>query len=145
MNAFVALGLAIVVGAPGKNDSPKDKVPPIVGEWACSKLVGGGEELKDLDGIQVSSFRLEFTADGKVRMMKLRDDSAEGTYKFDGKKDPAELDLSMNGKELKMIYKIEKDTLVICVTKKGDERPTKFESPAGTKVMLMTFTRVKKD
>src|SRR5262249_12532196 len=140
-----ALGLAFVVGAPGKNDAPKDKAPPIVGEWACSKLVGGGMELKDLDGIQLSHLRFEFLADGKVRMKK-ENDSIEGKYTIDAKKDPAELDLSMaeGGKEAKMIYKIDKDTLIICVTKKGDERPAKFESPADSKIMLMTFARVEK-
>jgi uncharacterized protein (TIGR03067 family) len=144
MNAFVALGLAIVVGAPGKNDSPKDKVPPIVGEWVCSKLVGGGKEAADLDGLQLSRMRIEFMADGKVRL-KHGDDGSEGTYKIDSKKDPAELDLALDDKkEAKMIYKLEKDTLIICATKSGEDRPTKFESPAGTKIMLMTFTRVEK-
>jgi uncharacterized protein (TIGR03067 family) len=145
MNTFVALGLAVVLAAPAQKDAPKDKSPPIVGEWACSKLVGGGKELADLDGFPLSRMCLEFTADGKVRL-KHGDDGSEGTYKIDAKKDPPELDLSMadGGKEAKMIFKIEKDMLIICVTKKGDERPTKFESPADSKIMLMTFTRVEK-
>jgi uncharacterized protein (TIGR03067 family) len=147
MNTFVALGLAIVVGAPGQKDAPKDKVPPLVGEWACTKLVGGGMELTELDGLQVSRMRFEFTADGKARV-KQGDEFFEGTYTTNAKKDPAELDLSMaaNGKDktAELIYKVEKDTLVICMTKSGTERPTKFESPAGTRVMLITFTRVEK-
>jgi uncharacterized protein (TIGR03067 family) len=147
MNAFVALGLALGVGAPGQKDAPKDKVPSIVGEWACTKLVGGGMELTELDGLQVSRVRFEFMADGKV-LVKQGDDSFDGTYTTNPKKDPAELDLSMadngKGKTAELIYKVEKDTLVICMTKSGTERPTKFESPAGTRVMLITFTRVEK-
>lgn len=145
MNTFVALGLALVVGAPAQKDAPKDKAPPIVGEWVCAKVVGGGKDLTDLDGLEFSRMRFEFMADGKVRI-KRGDDGDEGKYTIDAKKDPAELDLRMGttDRTAKLIYRVEKDTLIICGTKKGDERPTKFESPAGSKVMLMTFTRVEK-
>jgi uncharacterized protein (TIGR03067 family) len=147
MNTVVALGLAMVVGAPAQKDAPKDKTPPIVGEWACTKLVGGGKESMDLDGVQLSHMHMVFMADGKVRI-KHGEDSVEGKYTIDAKKDPAELDLAMgdDGKDkaAKLIYKIEKDMLIICGTKSGDERPTKFESPAGSKIMLMTFARVEK-
>ena len=70
-----------------------------------------------------------------------------GTYKLDAKKKPAEIDITPpkeDGTHLG-IFKIDGDTLTICMSDKGaSERPTKFESPEGSKVMLLTLKRAKK-
>jgi hypothetical protein len=45
---------------------------------------------------------------------------------------------------VKGIYKIDGDTLTMCLSPTG-ERPAKFESTAGGQTILMTFKRMKKD
>ena len=65
---------------------------------------------------------------------------------FIPKKDPAELDLSLEagGMSIHMpaVFKVEKDTLTICLVFMG-ERPKKFESPEGSMTLLLTLKRDK--
>ena len=87
----------------------------------------------------------QFTADGKFRG-RFGPETSEGTYTTDPAKDPAQIDC-VSGKAAKSkggIFKVEKDTLTLCFAEGDAARPTKFESPAGTRIMLLTFKRVEK-
>jgi uncharacterized protein (TIGR03067 family) len=136
------LGVVLTVGAPGEKD--KKDGPAIVGEWSGEKAVRGGQEVAVPDG----GITVTFTADGKVKIVtggKERDE--HGTYTIDAKKSPAEIDLTPPKEEGKHlgIFKIDGDTLTVCLGDKGGtERPTKFESPDGSKIMLLTLKRAKK-
>jgi len=137
----IVIGLAVVVGAPAKDD-PKKDAPAIVGEWTPTESLQSGKPHNPPEGTTIT-----FTADGKVI---LREGKAgkpeEGTYKIDPRKDPAEIDIvppdKDKGPPVIGIYKIEKDNLVMCVMM-GTDRPKKFESPEGTEIMLITLQRVK--
>ena len=143
MNAAALLGVVLAVGAPGDKDAPKKDAPSVVGEWDGEKAVRGGMERPIPDG----GVKVTFTADGKMIFKEGNKDAEEGTYKVDAKKNPPEIDLSPPKEDgtLLGIYKLDGDTLTICLSDKNStDRPTKFESPEGTNLMLVTLKRVKK-
>src|SRR5262245_19314512 len=124
------LALALTVAAPGTKEAKKD-APGLVGEWAAEAATVGGKAENPPPGTTWS-----FTADGKsVRKIGDGLKTAEGTYKADAKKDPAQVDISEGPKGSPMtgIYKVDGDTLTLCLAQDGEERPTAFESPAGSK------------
>ena len=143
MNAAILLGMALSVAAPGDKEAPKKEAPTLVGEWDGEKAVRGGQERPIPDG----GVTVTFTADGKMLFREGNKPTEEGTYKADPKKSPGEIDISPPKEEgtLIGIYKIDGDTLTICLSEKGStDRPAKFESPDGTNVMLITLKRIKK-
>jgi len=148
MYSSLMLGLAITLGAPATKDSPKKDPPTIVGEWVGEKAITGGKEKPVPEG----GIDFTFTDDGKLTVREgTRNDAASfktGSYKIDAKKNPAEIDIMPppDKKEptIQGIYKIEGDTLTLCIGHDTD-RPTKFESPAGAKTMLMILKRAKKE
>jgi len=140
----VLIGLALSLSAPAAKEAPKKDAPSLVGEWVPTQAVRGGKP--DLPPAGTS---ITFNADGKILLKEgMRDKAEEGTYKIDAKKDPAEIDIvsPAKGKDAPVlgIYKFEKDTLVLCIVM-GTDRPTKFESPEGSEVMLITLQRAKKE
>jgi uncharacterized protein (TIGR03067 family) len=143
MNAAMLLGVVLAVVAPGDKDATKKEAPTLVGEWDGEKAVRGGKERPVPEG----GITVTFTKDGKLLFKEGTKDSTEGSYKVDAKKDPAEIDLTPPKEEGTMlgIYKIDGDTLTICLSEKGStDRPTRFESPEGTNFMLITLKRIKK-
>ncbi len=144
MFSAVLIGLSLAVAAPVTKDAKKD-APSIVGEWDGIKALIGGMDMP----VPKGGIGIAFAADGKATLREGdRAKAEEVTYAIDPKKSPAHIDLVPPAKEkeptLFGIYKIEKDELTICMTM-GGERPTKFESPAGSQIMLMTFKRAKKE
>jgi uncharacterized protein (TIGR03067 family) len=146
MCSSLLIGLALAVGAPAK-DSPAKDGPGIVGEWVGEKAVAGGKELP----VPKGGIAFTFTADGKLTVREGEREKADtGTYKADPKKDPAELDIvpPADKKEptVQGIYKVDGDTLTLCFArgKAGAARPTKFEAPEGSDVIMITLKRVKK-
>src|SRR4051812_35278337 len=143
MNWLPAFALALTVAAPAKEEPKKAETTKIVGEWACIKFVGDGLERTELDELKQIGF--EFASDGKFRGW-FGNEKFAGTYTTDPGKEPTEIDLNVDGKDAKKLglFKIEKETLTLCFAEGKRGRPTKLASPAGTRIMLMTFTRVEK-
>jgi uncharacterized protein (TIGR03067 family) len=142
MTPAVLFGLVLTVAAPDK-DAAKKESPSIVGEWDGEKSVRGGMERPIPDG----GVKVTFTTDGKMLFKEGNKDQETGSYKLDATKSPGEIDITPPKEDgtLIGIFKIDGDTLTICLADKGSsDRPTKFESLAGTNVMLVTLKRVKK-
>lgn len=140
------LGLALTLSAPGPKEAPK-KNPPHIGSWKLETLTLGGQALPLPDAEKKT---ITFTADGKI----LRDEGGKtedgGTYSVDLKKSPCEIDVvegagAKKGQMSKGIFKVDGDTLTVCVPIGDETRPTSFESPAGSRYILFTAKRVKKD
>jgi uncharacterized protein (TIGR03067 family) len=74
----------------------------------------------------------------------------KGTLKLDSAKKPKQIDLTttkegaFKGRNLPGIYELKGDTIVLCIEENKTERPTKFEAPEKTRLMLLTFKRDKK-
>ena len=145
MHTVQLVGLALALAAPGPKDpAPKEAGPPNpVGVWVCESLTYGGRPAPGPDIVW------EFTADWQLKVgrkgIRL---SVWGTYKVTAGKGPAGLDWDTGdiGTRYWGICKVEEDLLTLAYAEGGvNDRPTKFDSPAGTKVALMTFRRVKKD
>ena len=74
----------------------------------------------------------------------------KGTVKLDPTKKPKQIDLTTDkkgafkGHTLPGIYELKDDTIVLCLEAEKTDRPTKFEAPEKTRIMLFTFKREKK-
>ena len=141
MYALLAVGL--VLSAPGVKDPPKKAEPPgLVGEWKVEEATVGGNALP---GAIKDGLTIEFTADGKY-LIRVNGQSKEATYATTAGKEVNEIDFKdPTGRPALGIYKFEKETLTLCMAEGNNvTRPASFESPAGSRVMLMTLKRVEK-
>jgi uncharacterized protein (TIGR03067 family) len=74
----------------------------------------------------------------------------KGTLKLDAAKKPKQIDLvtaketAFKSRNLPGIYELKDDTIVLCLETEKADRPTKFESPKKTQLVLFTFKREKK-
>ena len=142
----VLLGLALGLGAPALKDKPTS--PSLEGEWEVEGVTTGGRPSKVAPGL-----RYTFTPDGKWLIS--RDGQAlspqhNRTVVVDAKPNPPTVDMvsnanAANSSRLLGIYKVEGDTLTICGTRGGAERPSSFDSPDGSAVTTYVLKRVKKD
>ncbi len=132
----ILLTLALAVAAPGPKDKPRAEAGPIEGQWVLGSYVQGGQPDPKRIG-------LHFTFDqGTVTVAE----EGQGIrYAVRPKADPPEIDLTAAKDAIPGIYKIDGGTLTICFPKGGGkDRPTRFESPAGSPLVLMTLKRDKK-
>jgi uncharacterized protein (TIGR03067 family) len=149
MNLTLILGVAVGVSAPTLKDPPK-KEATIVGEWTVESIKQGGKENCN----SCAGLSYEFTVEGQWLM---RRDGATikitpNEYMLNPKADPPTIDVTPRAvpgpalpraQRMIGIYKIEGDTLTICFAD-GEERPTKFESPDGSRDVLVVLKRLKK-
>jgi len=146
------LGLTALIGpvgagsfieaAPRLKDPPKDSLS-LVGTWEFACLRSNGS-----DKTLAVTFEWQFTAgghwlirtDGKTR-------PGESRYSADPNADPAAIDLDDGpGTSLRQgIYRVDGDTLTVCIGSGLANRPTAFEAPKGSLSFLYTFRRVRKD
>lgn len=134
---------ATTSAAPALKDRPA-KEPPITGEWV---RVGHTES-----GTPVAPDRdvhhQVFTADGEWQYSYgARPDGTKGkSYVADPKQSPATIDIHMSasGKpNWRGIYKVEGDTLTLCLVTGDRDRPKVFESTADHPTTIWVFKRVK--
>jgi RNA polymerase sigma factor (sigma-70 family) len=116
----------------------------IAGTWAIVSAERGGQKVPEE---AFKGGKWTFAADGKVTARFRPDKDLGGTYKLDPAKKPKEITITTDdGKTQPSIYKLDGDTLTICM---GDsdvakERPTEFATKEGTKVILFVLKREEK-
>jgi uncharacterized protein (TIGR03067 family) len=137
------ISLALGVAAPGPKEPPKKDPPGLVGRWTLESATFAGMAVPKMDSLTIT-----FTADGKYETRAAgAGATVSGTFTFDPKKDPPELDVTEPagpnaGKASPSIYKLDGDTLTICTAVQGD-RPRTFDAPAGSNHALLVLKRVK--
>jgi uncharacterized protein (TIGR03067 family) len=138
---WVRQALADKPAAAVKEEAPKDE-EKIVGTWAYVSVEGRGLKVPEE---QVKEAKLILAADGKFTAI-VKGKKTEGTYKLDPAKKPKEITTTDgDGKAHNGIYKIDGDTLTLCMSKgDGAERPTEFATKEDANVVLVVLNREKK-
>jgi len=137
----VTVGFLLLNGvtAVGQDDEAVKKDKELLkGTWKFESVKSAQGEKEDF-----GDAKLEFFTDGKIQFTK-GGDQKKATYKINPAGKPKEIDLKPEDKDEAMqgIYRIEKDTLTICITEgQNAARPTEFE--AKDKNVLVTLKRVK--
>jgi uncharacterized protein (TIGR03067 family) len=133
---------------PGKNDAKEDAVnkdrSKLQGTWTCQSAQRDGKPVPEGT---VKQLRLVLTKD-KYATHKGEELLFESEYKIDPEKKPKEIDIiategENKGKPARGIYLLEEDTLKLCYTMPGKERPKEFESKAGTGATFAVWKRSK--
>jgi uncharacterized protein (TIGR03067 family) len=135
----------IALGAPALKDPPKKEIN-IAGEWIVESQTTGGQALKT-----TVERRYTFTADGKWSMSnnkaKAKAASITRTYAIDTKTTPASIDMKASAAlaqpNMLGIIKVQGDTLTLCYSRNGEDRPTAFESPEDSTIILIVMKRAK--
>ncbi len=93
---------------------------------------------------------MKLTVTGEKYVIDFGENSDKGTIKIDSGKKPKQIDITtrkdgpFKGRTLPGIYEFKGDLLVLCLNSEKPDRPTKFEAPEKTPLMLLTFKRQKK-
>jgi uncharacterized protein (TIGR03067 family) len=120
---------------------------PLLGVWVGQTMQAGG---KEVPAAAVQKMRWEFQA-GKLLMRGNSksdpDREEQSTYKIDLEQAPHELDFTPEAqardKTVRGIFKISGDKLTVCMQHANTDgsRPSEFESPAGSKIVLMVLKK----
>lgn len=150
MRVFLVASLALLgslaAGAAEKPDvAVAAEYKALVGKYTVAKASLGGMDITE----HLKEMKFEIRDGGKytAQVGELKDDA---TFTIDLAKKPKEMTVKPNegpnkGQTVNVIYKLDGDTLVLCYDhEKSEKRQSKFESPEGTTVLLITYKREKK-
>jgi uncharacterized protein (TIGR03067 family) len=133
-------GLAAIANG----ESPVD-AKNLWGTWGCVSAVVDGKPLGDETAKQLV---LTLTAE-RYKTERAGQVLFDSTYSIDASKNPAQIDMigtegDLKGKPALGILKLDGDSLTMCYTMPGKERPAAFESQPQTGVFLVVWKRSQK-
>jgi uncharacterized protein (TIGR03067 family) len=145
MTVQVLLALAMSVGAPAAKDKPM-MLSPVVGEWAVEAMTRDGvtNDIKD------SGHVYTFQADGKLGCRSGKGPFSWHQYATDVKTTPPSLDIVMGdldpraGTRELYVFKIEGDTLTLCMSLDEKVRADSIDGTKGSKKLTLTLKRIGK-
>lgn len=142
MRPMVLLLTVVMLAAadPPKEEVLKEELKKLEGAWEVSHLERAGQTLPD-DKVKSLSFQVTFK--GNKMTAKTAAGSNEATFEIDPSKAPKTLDTTdKKEKTEKGIYKIEGDTLTLCIAVSG-ERPADFATKTGSDHMMFKLKKGK--
>jgi uncharacterized protein (TIGR03067 family) len=139
----VAFALCLLT-APALAAEPEGDLKAFQGKWVVAEAtLAGRDHTEDFADIRLK-------IDGDKYDLDFAKNSVKGAIKLDPTKKPKQIDLTTSadgpfkGRNLPGIYELKDDTIVICLEVDKLDRPTKFEAPEKSRLMLFTFKREKK-
>jgi uncharacterized protein (TIGR03067 family) len=133
----------LVAGAAAAAD-PAAELKALEGKWAIhAATLAGRDHLDDFAGMTL-------TVTGEQYAIEFGPNSDRGTLTVDAAKAPKWITVTtrkdgpFKGRTLPGIYKLDGDTLVLCLDSEAKARPTAFEAKEKTSVMLLTYKRATK-
>lgn len=139
MTPSLLITAALVLGAPGPKEAPKE-TPKLEGDWIVESFEGPKEG-------PPGAITFRFT-EGKISIMEgKREKPEEALYTADLKKKPATIDIrpdrGQKDKVVLGIIEVTGDTMKLCFTKEGSERPKEFKGDPANGVMFINLKRIK--
>jgi uncharacterized protein (TIGR03067 family) len=143
---MLATLLLLLLADPPKLELDKEELKKLEGNWSVAEHEHGGVKtpLKDLANLSLE------IAKGKMTTREAGDlKEATIIVGVDHKVKPAALDLKVASgtdmdKTVRAIYKLDGDTLTICVAEPGKDRPKKFEGKKDSGHTRLVFKKVRK-
>jgi uncharacterized protein (TIGR03067 family) len=114
------------------------------GTWKVESAEAGGRKIESGDLMEIV---VKIT--GGRYEVKIKDKLDAGTMTVDETQKPKTMDATDTegddvGKVVKAIYELSGDTLRVCYTLDGGERPKEFATKEGSPVLMLTYKREKK-
>jgi uncharacterized protein (TIGR03067 family) len=136
---LIAIGL--MLGADdSKKDSGADELKKLQGQWTVESLEANGEKLPADE-----AKKMKLTIKDNNWTLDRGDDTTKGTIKLAPTKNPKEFDALLEGSSDAVLglYEIKGDTLKMCWTNPGGERPSAFKGDDGK--TLVVYKKAKSD
>lgn len=138
---LAAFPLTLALTLARADDAEKGDLARLQGEWKT--MIGPNKDRPVTFSIKEKAITVKFTTgDGETLNLK-------GELKLNESASPRSIDFTKfknNGEDMEDslgVYKIEGDTLTLCVGAPGDPRPTEFKGGGDEPPHLWTFTRPK--
>ena len=145
MACLTAVGALLwLIACSATNQPMHNPGDSLAGTWTCAAATVNGRPLPDAT---VKQLRLTLTG-GRYKTEKGSEVLFDSSYTTDPAKNPKEIIMvgtegDLAGKEARGIYSLQGDTLRICYTMPGQQRPAAFESLAGSEAYLIVWQRQK--
>lgn len=141
----LVVGILIAVDTP-KGDAAKEELKLLEGSWLCESVYDGTEK-EPTPKKELKKITLAINGDKMVQ--KDGEHSESGTIKIDPSQKPKKIDVTLldgpkKGKTGLGIYRLDGDTLTMCLSVPGKDRPSDFPDKPGPGQITTVWKRAKR-